>query len=147
MIHNRGDVGLLKRGKTSTLNQQAVSQLLLWETPTRGTRVPQICPETFFNPLFNRHRKDTGDWRQCLFFFYVKNGFHHSVPMMLSCGPEFAEAEWNKIWLPKKDVGRIQSLCLFVHVKVLTLSLRVAVTWCCLDSSLCLLPPPGDLSL
>lgn len=66
--------------------------------------------------------------------------------MTLSSGSEFAEAEWNEIWLSQKDVGRIQPVCLFVRVKVLTLSLRVAVTWCCLDSSPCLLPP-GDLSL
>lgn len=59
-------------------------------------------------------------------FFYFKKLISPKVlyPMMLSCGPEFAEAEWNEIWLSQKDVRGIQSLCLFVHVKVLTLSLR-----------------------
>lgn len=37
---------------------------------------------------------------------------------------------------------RVQSVyCMFVCVKILTLSLRVAVTWCCLDSSPRLLSP------
>lgn len=74
------------------------------------------------------------------FFLFGKLILPKSFPW---CCHQFAGAKWNKSWLSQKDVREgVQSVyCVFVCVKVLTLSLRVAVTWCCLDSSPCLLPP------
>lgn len=115
----------------------------------RLNTVSHICPKMVSSSLkkkyFECRRGKEREWQ--FFSFYFKDQFYRSLPVMLSCGRKFAGAEWNKIWLSQKDVSRIQSVCLFVRVKVLTLSLRVAVTWCCLDSSLCLLLPPLETCL
>lgn len=50
------------------------------------------------------------------FFFSIWNLKGH-FPMILPSSSVFAEAEWNKIWLSWKDVGRIQSVCLFCACK------------------------------
>lgn len=49
-------------------------------------------------------------------FFSIWNLKGH-FPMILPSSSVFAEAEWNKIWLSWKDVGRIQSVCLFCACK------------------------------